>query len=1201
MPTVYDDIFNPTAIDETDEQSNDLFGTKDYESVEKDEDEIYGIKDLVDDDNFGVIGKFMDQRFGMREGNHSRRDIADAYVNHMRKFNFGQSVTTIGELSYLNSAKREDNTERLNTAASAYELFDNMKGAFSGGTSLYEKVDAVRDYGKALVWDPVNLVSLGIGKLAAQGSFKAVNLGIKKLALEAAKKKLGKGVALSNPKLLQETAVIMSRDIKPKVMSDLMEIEGKFLGKKAKEAALKKEALATFGVESVASGLIDAAWQTSNRRVGLQDQHNWLQTGANAAIGAGLFGGIFYSMRYISKVGGRKGDNLGLTAQAFDGMEEAKANHMLLLGKDARKKNKEVIEQINKDPSKFLDDIQKLTDVHISWAARVAKGAENIEGSRRSALDVDLFQGFIYGEMDGDVPFKGIYQIMQDYDITMPADKGGAKNFTQWLVDTVDSMPEKARDEIDNIYSKTIGTHIDGYSKTNKFTGVDGGGNTLALEANEWARKGHMLGKLKTSFMEATKIEEKDLIMTAAKVHADAGPSASKLEKGLLSAQGLQQSFIKALVTHPATVGLNVMGWSSASVLQSSADMVRAGLYGGAGFYNQVVGKTAKKENWYKLSKLMVGLQRQKVSNLVDPRATMDDMLDFMAHNPKMGKQMFRYLNGGIEDDAVLKSLTDMGVLTEKGKKQVDVGFNTKDPNRVDKLIDGFQTIYGVKAQDIITKSIEFMYNIDKQIRLNHKMTYKEFIADENLWAKVEMSGTKGGWAEMQAEAIGDTLRAVYAKPFGDQADDGSGVIKVIPYLAKAIEETRRIPGIGALIPFGQFFNNTLAHMFDHTGISLIHKPFARNSRDTMELVTKASVGLTTIGIMGYSNIGNVEEGLAWHEERLSDGTVRSRLYDFPYNFYKAIGYMAASKHVNGELSPDLLGEITTHFGPSGLIRGVSDTGKASYKLFSDLLTSENMDYKKAIGGMVGGTISMYASGLTRPLDPVNQVIGAFRGTEYVERDKNQGIKSLNYSMRYVDQIFEGLGMPFPNLIGQEVSPEKRNPLATERGRAPIGRLFGFRETPRQSAMQKMFNDVGMPQWRTSIKSYVPEADNVMDGEISDIIEYRAAPILDTNMWKTGDLKTRKYLISQIMSASKKDALSRLKNSFDPEDARMALMYELTKRGGTVSKKDLQEYMADLNINTPVEELSYNQLRLIKSYAKQDRGMLKKKGKYIID
>lgn len=65
--------------------------------------------------------------------------------------------------------------------------------------------------------------------------------------------------------------------------------------------SLRNEALATFGVESVASGLIDGAWQTSQRRVDLQDQHSWLQTGTNAAIGAGMFGGIFYSMRYLSK------------------------------------------------------------------------------------------------------------------------------------------------------------------------------------------------------------------------------------------------------------------------------------------------------------------------------------------------------------------------------------------------------------------------------------------------------------------------------------------------------------------------------------------------------------------------------------------------------------------------------------------------------------------------------------------------------------------------------------------------------------------------------------------------------------------------------------------------------------------------------------------------------------------------------------
>ena len=1222
---IEDDVALPEQSGSVAKSYEEIFGIEDEEddslertsslSSGREEGDPYGIKDLVDDDNFGVIGKFMDQRFGMREGNHTRQDIADAYVNHMRKFNFGQSVTTIGELSYLNAAKRDDNTERLNTAASAYALFDNMKGAFSEGTSGLEKADAVWDYGKALVWDPVNLVSLGIGKLAAQGSFKAVNLGIKKLALETAQKNLGKK-ALTNPKLLQQEAFIQSRLLKPKVMDDLIKIEVKgkqgLYGKAAKEVSLRNDALATFGVESVASGLIDGAWQTSQRRVGLQDEHSWLQTGANAAIGAGMFGGIYYAMKYVSKVGAKNGDNIGLTAKSFDGAVTSKAAALKLRGIDVTKANKKAIAEALQDPTTLINELKISREAQERWAARVERGDVTRYSSRGDPVpeDVSMLQAFLFGEIDDgvnskEIAFKGVIQILDDFKIRMPADKAGNKNFTGWLADTIDELPAEAKTEINKAFKGTLGTYVTPYKKLTGFTGKGQGADVMASEMSGIGQKFQVLSMMSKSLREVADITDEDVnkLITAAKAHADPGLPASKLEKTILGAQGIQQSFIKALVTHPATVGLNVMGWSSASVLQSSADMVRAGLYGGAGFYNQVIGETAKKQNWYTLSKLVVGLQKQKVQNILDPRATMEDMLDFMAYNPKMGKEMFRYLNGGIEDDAVLKSLTDMGALTPGAKKQVDAGFATKDPNRVDKLIDGFQTIYGVKAQDIITKSIEFMYNIDKQIILNHKMTYREFIADDNLWEKIDLSnksaGTKKGWAEMQGAAIEDTLRAVYAKPFGRDIDDKTGIVKIIPFAANAIENMRKIPFIGALVPFGQFFNNTLAHMFDHTGISLIHKPFARSSRDTMELVTKTAVGLTTIGAMGYSNIGNVEEGLAWHEERLSDGTVRSRLYDFPYNFYKAIGYMAASKHVNGELSPDLFLQISEHFGPAGLLRGVSDTGKASYEVLEDIATNPNLDIVEKFGSAVGSSVQMYASGLTRPLDPVNQVVGAFRGTDYIERDKNQGVKSLNYSMRYVDQIFEGLGMPFPNLIGQEVSPEKRNPLATERGRAPIGRLFGFRETPRQSSMQKMFNEVGMPQWRTNIKSYVPEADNLMDGEISDIIEHKSAAIIDTNLWKTGDQTRRKYIISQIMSSSKKEAMSRLENSFDPEDARMALMYKLTKRGGTVSNKDLQEYMADLNINVPIEKLSYNQLRLIDSYAASERKKEKETKMYL--
>ena len=64
------------------------------------------INDLMDDDNFNVVNQYMDQRFGMREGkDHNRQEVVDSFVNHMRKFSFGQSITTVSELAYLNKAK----------------------------------------------------------------------------------------------------------------------------------------------------------------------------------------------------------------------------------------------------------------------------------------------------------------------------------------------------------------------------------------------------------------------------------------------------------------------------------------------------------------------------------------------------------------------------------------------------------------------------------------------------------------------------------------------------------------------------------------------------------------------------------------------------------------------------------------------------------------------------------------------------------------------------------------------------------------------------------------------------------------------------------------------------------------------------------------------------------------------------------------
>ena len=141
-------------------------GTERPPEIEKQEG-LSLIETLSLDDNYNVIKDYMSDRFGMEETEYDKRKIIDSYINQMRKFNAGQSVVALTELTHLNSGEGDKLDARRAKAAKAYELFDSLGGAFSKDRTVGEKLDAVGDYARAIVVDPVNLVSLGVGKLAA--------------------------------------------------------------------------------------------------------------------------------------------------------------------------------------------------------------------------------------------------------------------------------------------------------------------------------------------------------------------------------------------------------------------------------------------------------------------------------------------------------------------------------------------------------------------------------------------------------------------------------------------------------------------------------------------------------------------------------------------------------------------------------------------------------------------------------------------------------------------------------------------------------------------------------------------------------------------------------------------------------------------------------------------------------------------------
>ena len=1108
------------------------------------------INDLMTDSNFAVVGQYMDQRFGMREAQHDRQKIVDSYVNHMRKFNFGQSVVTATELAYLST---DDEAKKLG-AGQAYKLFDNMKGAFSEDYTFAQKADAVYDYGRALIVDPINLVSLGFGKLITGGATKvAAQLAketVKKLVKEEAKKKGIKGALTKSMQV--EANIIEQRVIGKIIRGETVEgvAEGAFQEGLKREA--RKEVLSVSAFDTAASVTVDGIYQKALMQSGVQDDYSVMQGGL-AGLG-GIFGGsLAYGLTLLNKAPSSEA-TLPLFMQAFDNAAATEASVKKLAMTKRGDNNKEVLAKM--DFAALTKALKNNSTAAARWSAKVTKGNElrrtRVEDIADPLRD-ELLGAFLHGVDEGPDSFKGLKTIFEDFGIELANEDDTFANFTDFLTETIKALPKGkggAYEEVNNLYQVTLKQLPDFNAQT-----LGEGLNTLASLSSEWGRTGNTLSKLKKDLGLAKGKTPVQKYNTVIDETLDV-PTKNVRDKIADGSSKLQQNLIRMLITHPGTTALNLVGWANATGMQSIGDTLRGALYGGRALGELAIGRTTKATDFATKSKLMFTLQRQKATNLVSPYATQQATYSFLAANPKSQKELFRYMSGGIELDDVYKNL---GVKIDEMEK----------PGAWESVMDFAQTMYGVKAQDMYTKSQEFMYALDKQIRLKYGKTYAEFLQDPALYRT--MKGDD--FVEVQAIAVENALRNVYAKSYAKPLyGDTKGTLNS---MAGVLEDMRKYPIIGAMVPFGQFFNNTLGHMFDHTGISLIHKYAANTTRDPMELLTKSAVGMSLIGITTAREYSNMEEGLALFDERGSDGAIRNRMYDFPYSFYKAMGRMGAHAYRDGKVPTEMVNEVVTLFGPKNLTRQLGDSAKMSFDLLVDIAQNEDVVVVDGLVKVVQDAGSMYISAYSRPLDPINQMVALSKGENYIAPDRKQGSEWLNKSLRYSDQIFGAL---------MEEPVEKQTALTDTPAMMPIGRIFGYREVAGQTSIQRMFNEIGRPQWRTDIKSFIPEVQNNINGHIFKFLELNASQVIDKDVWVNGTEKTRKKILSDVLARSKSDVVDVLEGSIDRNDERTLSLYKLSNKNSGISKEDVEKALISLDIDKDVTDLDKNQLSFLVYY-----------------
>ena len=156
---------------------------------------------------------------------YSTMDAEEAFETwqeYQRSFAGGQSVTTANEVVFGLSASKD--TQRK--LGAGYMLFESMGNAFTGNGTLSEMADAIWDYTKNAIHDPMTLGAFGIGKILSWGATKTNGLMLRNAMMAqfqnylrsgmtktAARKAVATTVAKAAPVTIADAAINMGVDV----------------------------------------------------------------------------------------------------------------------------------------------------------------------------------------------------------------------------------------------------------------------------------------------------------------------------------------------------------------------------------------------------------------------------------------------------------------------------------------------------------------------------------------------------------------------------------------------------------------------------------------------------------------------------------------------------------------------------------------------------------------------------------------------------------------------------------------------------------------------------------------------------------------------------------------------------------------------------------------------------------------------------
>ena len=137
-----------------------------------------------DESKMSSLSTYMKKRFGQEEGEQKEDETNEQYVNRFASHASGFENNSVGLMSQIDYLRKADDNSRIEFGE-MYDEYLKLPSFWQEGGR--DSVKAVRDTVGQLIFDPINIFSAGVGRLAASTVGKvAVKEGLKRFIPKSA-------------------------------------------------------------------------------------------------------------------------------------------------------------------------------------------------------------------------------------------------------------------------------------------------------------------------------------------------------------------------------------------------------------------------------------------------------------------------------------------------------------------------------------------------------------------------------------------------------------------------------------------------------------------------------------------------------------------------------------------------------------------------------------------------------------------------------------------------------------------------------------------------------------------------------------------------------------------------------------------------------------------------------------------------------